>query len=148
MNQLNLNQPSNSMRSYDDILHFPHHVSATHPQMPVSERAAQFSPFAALTGHQKAIKEAARLTNEKIELDENSKTILDQKLQNLLEYSVDPPEATVTYFQKDSKKDGGSYRKATGIVTSIHSHKRTMIMEHNLEIPLDDIVDIQFSSHS
>ena len=106
MNRVNLNQPSNSMRSYDDILHLPHHVSATHPQMPVSERAAQFSPFAALTGHQKAIKEAARLTDEKIELDENSKTILDQKLQNLLEYSVDPPEATVTYFQKDSKKDG------------------------------------------
>lgn len=104
MNRVNLNQPSNSMRSYDDILHLPHHVSATHPQMPVSERAAQFSPFAALTGHQKAIKEAARLTDEKIELDENSKTILDQKLQNLLEYSVDPPEATVTYFQKTQRK--------------------------------------------
>lgn len=147
MNRLHLNQPATPIHSYDDIIHLPHHVSTTHPQMPVSERAAQFSPFAALSGHQEAIKEAARLTDEKIELDENTKTILDQKLQSLLGCSV-APEATVTYFQKDPKKDGGSYRKATGVVTSIHPHKRTIIMEHDLEIPLDDIVDIQFSSDS
>lgn len=137
-----MNHPSDNAHCYDDIIHLPHHVSATHPQMPVSERAAQFSPFAALTGHQEALQETARLTEEKMDLDENARTILDRKLQLLLEKSAELPVVTITYFQQDSRKTGGSYKNVAGIVTDINLHTRTIAMEDHLEIPADDIVNI------
>lgn len=136
------NHPLDTAHCYDDIIHLPHHVSATHPHMPVSERAAQFSPFAALTGHQEALREAARLTEEKIELDENARNILDQKLQLLLAKAPELPTAAITYFQPDLRKAGGSYKTATGIIKSVNPHKRTVVMEDHLEIPADDIVSI------
>ena len=81
---------------YDDIVDLPHPVSRHHPQMPIADRAAQFSPFAALTGHDAAIKETARLTDRQIELDENSKSFLDEKLRMVLERLADHPQVTVT----------------------------------------------------
>ena len=137
-----MNHPTNTTHRYDDIIHLPHHVSATHPHMPVSDRAAQFSPFAALTGHQEALQEAVRLTEEKIELDENAKTILDHKLQLLLEKASDMPIVNITYFQQDPRKNGGSYKNATGVVKYEDLHKRTIILEDHLEIAVDDIINI------
>lgn len=127
---------------YDDIIHLPHHVSAVHPHMSLSDRAAQFSPFAALTGYHDAIEEAARFTERKKELDENSRAILDGKLQAILNHRDSPMEITVTYFLADPKKSGGSYVSATGVVKKIDPHRRVLIMEHGLDIPVDDIVDL------
>ena len=93
---------------YDEIINLPHHVSKTRPQMPMSDRAAQFAPFAALTGYDSAIKETGRLTDEKIELDEEALTALDMKYQLLMDTFDDAPEVTITYFQPDERKAGGN----------------------------------------
>ena len=94
---------------YDDILHLPHPTSAKHPRMPISDRAAIFSPFAALTGHAAAIQETARLTDQRIELDEDTKAELDRKQKILMDYIADQPEVTITWFCPDEKKSGGAY---------------------------------------
>lgn len=129
--------------NYDDIIHLPHHVSKKHPQMSISDRAAQFSPFAALTGHGAAIKETARLTDARIELDENAKTILDEKLRIIQETLDKRPEITVTYFQPDEKKAGGRYVSATGIVKKIDLYRRSVLMEDGRWIPILDIFEIE-----
>ena len=100
---------------YDEILSLPHHVSKTRPQMPMSDRAAQFAPFAALTGYDSAIKETGRLTDEKIELDEEALTALDMKYQILMDAFDDAPEVTITFFQPDERKAGGKYASQVGV---------------------------------
>jgi len=129
---------------YDDIINLPHHVSAVRPHMPLPDRAAQFSPFAALTGYHDAVEEAARHTDEKRELDENSKAILDRKLWRLQENTGSPMEITVTYFLADTKKPGGAYVNAAGTVKKIDAHKRILIMEDGLSIPIDDITELSW----
>ena len=94
---------------YDDIINLPHPTSAKHPRMPLSDRAAQFAPFAALSGHSAALVETARLTDQRMELDEDARAALDSKQQLLLERIKERPEITVTWFQPDAKKDGGRY---------------------------------------
>ena len=111
--------------------------------MPLADRAAQFSPFAALTGHHEAIKETERITTEKIELDENAKSILDQKLQAVLENSANPQEIKITYFVPDSNKAGGSYVDFSGIVKRIDPYQRILIMQEGLSVPIDDIIDLK-----
>ena len=93
---------------YDDIIGLPHPTSSKHPRMPISERAAIFSPFAALSGHSAALAETARLTDQKIELDEDTKAELDRKQAILREHLTEQPEITVTWFQPDERKDGGA----------------------------------------
>lgn len=93
---------------YDDIIHLPHHISKTRPQMSMMDRAAQFSPFAALTGYDAAIKETGRLTDEKIELGEETKAVLDRKQSYLSDMISVQPEITVTYFLPDERKSGGT----------------------------------------
>ena len=100
---------------YDEILSLPHHVSKTRPQMPMSDRAAQFAPFAALTGYDSAIKETGRQTDEKIELDEEALTALDIRYQLLMDAFDDAPEVTITYFQPDERKAGGKYASQVGV---------------------------------
>ena len=100
---------------YDEILSLPHHVSKTRPQMLMSDRAAQFAPFAALTGYDSAIKETGRLTDEKIELDEEALTALDIRYQLLMDAFDDAPEVTITYFQPDERKAGGKYASQVGV---------------------------------
>lgn len=129
--------------SYEDIIHLPHPVSATHPQMPVSDRAAQFAPFAALTGYEAAIKETARQTDEKVELDENEKAILDEKLRMVQETLGERPEITITYFQQDDKKAGGSYISVTGYVKKIDPYGHSILMEGGLRIHIDEILGIE-----
>lgn len=128
---------------YSDILDHPHYVSKTRPQMSELERAAQFSPFAALTGYDAAISETGRLTDEKIELGEETKALLDMKQQYLLDMISDQPEITVTYFIPDTKKSGGAYASVTGNLKRIDEYERLMLLTTGEEIPLDDIMDIE-----
>ena len=128
---------------YDDIIHLPHHVSKTRPQMSMMDRAAQFSPFAALTGYDAAIKETGRLTDEKIELGEETKAVLDRKQRYLSDMISVQPEITVTYFLPDERKSGGTYLSVTGKLKRIDEHERMMILTDGKKIPLDDIMDIE-----
>jgi hypothetical protein len=127
---------------YDDIINLPHHVSTTHPQMPISNRAAQFSPFAALTGFEAAIEETARFTNKRIALSESSLAALDAKLCILADHIARQPEVAVTYFLPDDKKDGGNYISATGALRRIDYTERTLAFTDGTIIALDDILDI------
>lgn len=127
---------------YDDIIYLPHHVSSTRPQMPIADRAAQFSPFAALTGHDAAIKETARLTDRRIELDENSKNVLNEKLQMIAEKLKSYPTITITYFLPDEKKNGGSYVSVDGSVKKIDEYNRCIVLSDGIKIPIDEIFDI------
>ena len=128
---------------YDDIIHLPHHVSTKHPHMALRDRAAQFSPFAALTGHGAAIKETARLTDERVELDEYMKNVLNDKLQTIAERLKDKPDIMITYFRPDEKKNGGAYVTVMGTVKKLDAYERVVVMTDGQEIPMDDIVDIE-----
>ena len=127
---------------YDDIINLPHHVSLTRPQMSMLDRAAQFSPFAALTGYDAAIKETGRLTDEKIELDEEALTALDMKYQLLINALDDAPEVTITYFQPDERKAGGKYITATSAVKKVDDFERRITMQDGTKIPMDDVLSI------
>lgn len=128
---------------YDDILYLPHPVSARHPQMPLADRAAQFSPFAALTGHEAAIRETARLTKERVELDESRKEILDERLQMIRENLSEKPEVTFTYFQPDERKSGGAYLTVTGRVKKMDGYERRILLEDGMIVPLEELIDIE-----
>lgn len=127
---------------YDDIIDLPHHTSSKHPRMSRIDRAAQFSPFAALSGHDAAIAETARLTSQRIELAEDSENALDKKLQNLSEMIIYQPQVSITYFVPDSRKTGGAYQSVTGIVKRVDTIKRCIVLDNKAEIPLDEIIDL------
>ena len=129
---------------YDEIMELPHHVSTTRPQMPMSDRAAQFAPFAALTGYDSAIKETGRLTDERIELDEEALTALNRKYQLLIEALDDAPEVTIIYFQPDERKAGGQYVSATGTVKKVDTFGRRILLQDGTRIPLDSVYDLRF----
>lgn len=131
---------------YDDILHLPHPTSKRHPRMPIADRAAQFSPFAALTGHGAAIEETARVTDRRIELDEDAKEQLDQTLQLLLERIDEQREITVTWFSPDKKKAGGQYHTATGKLKRIDSREGRLTLTDGNQIPLEDLLEIRSES--
>lgn len=128
---------------YDDIIHLPHPVSARHPQMPLYDRAAQFSPFAALTGHEAAIKETARLTEERVELDENRKEMLDERLQMIRENLSGKPEVTFTYFKPDERKSGGAYLTVTGRVKKIDGYEHRILLEDGTVIEIEELAGIE-----
>ena len=128
---------------YDEIMGLPHHVSKTRPQMPMSDRAAQFAPFAALTGYDAAIKETGRLTDERIELDVEALSALDMKYQLLMEALDEAPEVTITYFQPDERKAGGKYVSAVGVVKKIDDFERRITMQDGAKIPMDDVLSIE-----
>lgn len=129
---------------YEDIINLPHHISKKHPQMTIEARAAQFMPFAALTGYDDEIKETARFTNRRIDLNEETKSILDNKIQMILEQILQRPIVTITYFIPDLKKDGGKYITISGIIKRIDEYKRVIVFEDKSEIPISEIVDINF----
>ena len=128
--------------TYDDIIHLPHHVSSKRPHMTAIDRAAQFSPFAALTGYGAAIKETARLTDERIELDEYMKGELSDRLQILLDRMKEHQEITITYFQPDTKKSGGTYVAIIGTAKKIDEFERVVVMSNGTVIPIDEIIGI------
>lgn len=127
---------------YDEIMGLPHHISKTRPQMPMSDRAAQFAPFAALTGYDAAIKETGRLTDERIELDVEALSALDMKYRLLMEALDEAPEVTITYFQPDERKAGGKYLTATGAVKKVDDFERRITMQDGTKIPMDDVLSI------
>ena len=128
--------------SYDDIIHLPRHVSATRPKMAVADRAAQFSPFAALTGYEVAVQETARLTDRRIELDEGEKAAIDQRLTLVQERLPVPTEVTITYFLPDKKKAGGAYVSVSGTVKKIDDYERTVVLRDGTSVQIDDILQV------
>ncbi len=130
------------MSKYEDMWDMPHPVSRKHPQMSLYDRAAQFSPFAALTGHEAAIQEEARLTEAKVELDESEKEQLNEILQELLVQYDGHPEVTVTYFQPDEKKEGGSYVTVNGRIRKLDMFRRILQMDGGQSVELDQIIQV------
>ncbi len=135
--------PHENMHRYDDILHLPHHVSRSHPHMPETDRAAQFSPFAALTGYREAIGETGRQTEERMELNEDMLFILDEKLRMLQEQIPAHRAVSITYFLPDKRKEGGTYITVHGCIKKIDRYQQVVRMQDGTEIPLPDIVDIE-----
>ena len=133
---------------YDDIIHLPHHVSRNHPQMPLRDRAAQFAPFAALTGYEAAVGETARLTARKRELDAQEAEELNRQLAAIITHLSERPEVTVEYFLPDDRKAGGSYVSVTGRVRHVSVPEKTMVMEDGTVIPLDDIAALAMAGCS
>ncbi len=130
------------MGAYDDILHLPHHRSEKHPPMSMRERAAQFSSFRALTGYEDAIGETVRLTDERIERSEEEQQHLDAILQNLERRLPEKPLITVTYFQPDPRKSGGTYLRRTAPLRAIDRPNSRLIFTDKSELPLSDIFDL------
>ena len=128
---------------YDDMLHLPHHTSRKHPHMDRIARAAQFAPFAALTGHGEAIRETARQTQQKRELDENSRELLDYRLQVIRSCGDLHPELCVTFFVPDEKKDGGRYETIQGKLKKIDTEARVLVMEDERRIPIAETEKIE-----
>ena len=127
---------------YVDIINLPHHVSGTHPQMPVEDRAAQFAPFAALTGYGAAIKETERYTEKRIQPDEESVEILNRRLEFIREHISEKPEVTVTYFQQDVRKAGGAYLSLTGNVKQIDDYEKCIVMMDKQKIPVENVISV------
>lgn len=107
------------------------------------DRAVQFSPFAALTGYDAAVKETARLTDKRIELTDDNKAMLDGKLQMILEQLPQRPEITITYFEPDRKKTGGAYISVTSVVKKIDAYKQSIVLEDGTEIAIEQIYEIE-----
>ncbi len=128
---------------YDDILFREHHVSASRPHMSLRDRAAQFAPFAALKGHDQAIRETARLTSRKVELDEDRRMALDERFQYLQKHIQEHPQISVTYFVEDANKEGGSYEVIHGRLRKILLYEKEFLMEDGSVIPIPEIVEIQ-----
>lgn len=133
----------NSIRSYDDIIDLPHHVSKKHPPMSPLNRAAQFSPFAALTGHGDAVRETERLTDSFVELEEDQKEQLNRKLRLIREHLDQNPECEITYFRPDEKKEGGAYVTLRGRIEKIDEYRRQILFTDGQVLPIDQIFSIR-----
>ena len=130
-------------KKYADIIHLPHPTSSRHPRMPIADRAAQFAPFSALTGYDGVIDETGRLTDERIELTEEMKAVLDQKHQLLVELADRHPEIAVTFFVPDSKKTGGMYKTVVGRLKMIDEHERVLVLTDGTKLLHDRIYTIE-----
>lgn len=130
------------MENYEDIIRLPHHVSKKHPRLSMEQRAAQFAPFAALTGYEDAVRETARITEDRIELDEEEKIKLNNKLQELEKNIEIKPNATITYFVPDIKKSGGEYITVSGKLKRIDDYRKLLILENRTQIPINEIIEI------
>lgn len=138
----------NYNKKYENIINKPHHVSKVHPQISLYARSAQFAPFAALTGYEDAVKETARETQEELEIDDELKSILDAKLQMLIEIKESNPEISITYFVKDEKKSGGKYVTITGIIKKIDLYQQIITLADNTVIPIKNVIDLERFAHS
>ena len=128
--------------TYRDIIDLPYPTRSRHPRMPIGDRAAQFAPFAALTGFGAVLRETERITEKRIELDEYEKEKLDDKIRLILEEKEIHPEITVTFFVPDEKKDGGAYVTASGHIKRVDEAGQLLILEEGDKIPMEDIYEI------
>lgn len=135
--------PKRGQHTYDDIINLPHPTSQKHSRMSLQDRAAQFAPFAALTGHDAAIQETARTTDRKIELDEDQQLRLNEQLQLLQASLPSPDPVTCTYFVPDTRKAGGEYVSHTGIVKKLDSFQNQLIFEDQTVIPIQNLFKIE-----
>ena len=131
------------MKDYSDIIDLPHHVSLAHPQMSLNDRAAQFSPFAALTGYEEVIKETSRVTKSKQGVASDKAEELSKKLQILDNFSNLHPFVRVTYFQKDKRKQGGSYLSYEGETKRIDDYSKSLLFLSGISIPIEDIFELE-----
>ena len=129
-------------KDYRDIINLPHHTSCKRPRMSVYNRAAQFSPFAALTGYEEAVKETARLTSEQKELDEYEIQIINNKINIALEKKYLNIPVSITFFKPDLKKKGGEYRTVSGVIKRINEEKHSVVLEDKTEIMICSIYNI------
>ena len=127
---------------YDDMVYMQNPTPTCKPRMSLHDRAAQFSPFAALTGYDDAVEETARLTDTRLELSEDMKTILNEKMQMILDNADSEPVVNITYFVPDKKKAGGTYVDVAGIVKEIDEYERCIVMTDKRKIPIEQIRDI------
>ncbi|MBR6800803.1 MAG: hypothetical protein IKM61_03535 [Eubacteriaceae bacterium] len=125
---------------YDDIINLPHPTSKKHPRMSRSDRAAQFAPFSALTGFSAAIDETARLTEERLELDEYEKLAISDAINEIISVISTQPLIDVTYFIADSYKSGGKYVGVSGNVKKIDEQEGIIVLTDNTRIPISDII--------
>ena len=128
---------------YEDIINLPPHISKKHPQPTMMDRAARFAPFAAITGYEEMVLEEARITEERIDLDEGTLSILNEKLNMIQEFIDEEPEITITYFEPDKKKSGGAYIDITGTVKRIDEYEHLVIMTDGKKIRGEDIYDLE-----
>ncbi len=133
----------NEVQNYNDIINLPHHVSKVHPPMSMDDRAAQFAPFAALTGHEEAIKETARITDTRIELDEDAKERLNEKLHIICDNVGMGVPVKITYFVPDEKKTGGEYVTCVEAVKKVDEYKSVVIMSDDTVISISQIINIE-----
>jgi hypothetical protein len=129
---------------YSDIINLPHHVSRNHPQMPMEARAAQFAPFAALTGYDTVIHETARQTDKQVELEEYDNERLNRIFSELMDSLEEHPMVTVSYFKSDEHKAGGAYVTVMGQLKKVDTYEQLMVMENGTAIPIGNIMDLQF----
>ena len=127
------------MGEYDDIINLPHHVSKTHPKMPMMNRAAQFAPFSAVAGHEAAIREAGRITDGWMDIADSSNEELNRKMESLLSRLSEHPMVTIEYFLPDQHKSGGSYHTVSGTVRRIDEYERVIELMDRQKIPIDFI---------
>ena len=128
---------------YEDIVNLPPHISKRHPQPSMMDRAARFAPFAAITGYEEMVLEEARVTEERVDLDEGALSLLNEKLNMIQEFLDEEPEVTITYFEPDKKKSGGAYVNITGIVKRIDEYEHFVIMTDGKKIRIEDIYAIE-----
>ena len=133
---------------YKDMLHLPHPVSATHPRMALQDRAAQFSPFAALAGYDDALRETARRTDRFVELDEDRKQEIDRQISYLQQHLLDTVPVKIIYFVPDEKKDGGAFVQKTGYVKKLDSYRKTILLTDDTCIDMEKITEIQITRES
>lgn len=128
---------------YQDIIDLPRHISTTRKKMSLRDRSAQFSPFAAVSGYDTAIKESSRLTEERIILDENAKALLDEKLRIIQDQLNNSQEVEFIYFVPDQLKSGGQYVSLNGVLKKIDSYENHLLLMDGTIISIDDILDIK-----
>ena len=131
------------MTEYDDIINLPHHQSTKHKQMSNYQRAAQFAPFAALTGYDAEIDETARLTDKKLELSDEQESYLNEQIQLLIERISEKPQSQITYFVPNERKSGGEYVTVTGNVRRVDDHNREIVFTDGLTVKIDDVWNIR-----
>ena len=129
--------------NYEDIINLPHHISKKYPRMSLEARSAQFAPYAALTGYDEVLAETARITNARIEIDENLKTIIDSKLQIIRENIKNKPLISVVYFVPDLKKNGGKYVTVNGNVKKIDEYRNVLVLDDSMEIEVKEIIQLE-----
>ena len=128
---------------YEDIINLPPHISKKHPQPSMMDRAARFAPFAAITGYEEMVLEEARVTEDRIDLDEETLSLLNEKLSMIQEFLYEEPQIKITYFEPDKKKTGGAYISITGVVKRIDEYERLVIMTDGKKIRIEDIYGLE-----